>query len=166
MRTTNATSQMVYPIVNLDLRKFQVFYTLCTTQQHIDFMNMNVPLKASNLNNPCPKLQTIGTYTPGSVLEMFWTDNTSHPEIVFLHHLATQQAVSTALPLQNLITASMKVTWDQELQHFWSLLSAYFKNGEPWNMPPIFNLPSTTNKPTQKGPSPNSQTSTILNMHN
>ncbi len=39
------------------MRYFKLWYPHCDTQEHIDFMNLNAPLQASNLNNPCHKLQ-------------------------------------------------------------------------------------------------------------
>lgn len=57
---------------------------------------MNAPLEASNLNNPCPKLrQSIGFYSPGSDLEVTWTNNTTHPDIKLLQLLASQCAVAS-----------------------------------------------------------------------
>jgi hypothetical protein len=41
------------------LAAFQVYYPHCTTKQHIDFMNANVPLESSNLNNPCPYFRSL-----------------------------------------------------------------------------------------------------------
>jgi hypothetical protein len=47
------------------LAAFQVYYSHCTTKQHIDFMNANAPLESSKLNNPCPYFRSLlGNYTP------------------------------------------------------------------------------------------------------
>jgi hypothetical protein len=63
-------------------------------------MNLNAPLQASNLNNPCPKLHlAYNQYLTTNKLEACWTDNTTHPEINLCRHLASQRALSSGLAL-------------------------------------------------------------------
>jgi hypothetical protein len=74
------------------LEFFQQHYFHCLSQEHINFMNANAPLEASNLNNLCPTIKEhIGHDSPSTnnAKEHTWALNISDPTIYALCHAAS-----------------------------------------------------------------------------
>ncbi len=77
-------------------RLFTTYYPHCTTQEDIDFMNLNAPIDASNLNNPCPRIQhrISLAHRSNAITENMnftFTANLSNPEIYQYRTLASQR---------------------------------------------------------------------------
>ncbi len=68
------------------LHLFTTYYPHCNTQENIDFMNLNAPLDASNINNPCPRIhqRVAVAFKNKAITEQMihtFTENTANHEI-------------------------------------------------------------------------------------